>query len=95
MYCGLDMRPVYKYCYLMSSVSISKLKQNPSKAIEASNEYPIAIQNRNQTEAYLVGKDLYEKLVVMLEDSVDSQAVKRTDFTQGTDFEELANELGI
>lgn len=79
----------------MTSVSISDLKSNPSKVISASEDYPIAVKNRNNTQAYMVGKDLFEKLITYIEDIADIKAVEEADFKKGRDFEEIAEELGI
>lgn len=58
-------------------------------------EYPIAIQNRNQTKAYLIGKDIYEKLITFMEDYIDKQAIENDDLTKEHDFEEVAKKLGL
>lgn len=80
---------------IMINVSISELKINPSKIITEALDYPVAVQNRNKVQAYLIGKDLYEKLVLYLEDYLDRQVIKNTDFKKGKDFEKVAQELGI
>ena len=79
----------------MRTLSVSKLKENPSKAINQALDYPIAIENRSRIQAYLIGKDLYECLVSYIEDFIDSSAVKNTDFSEGRDFEKVIEELGI
>lgn len=79
----------------MINVSISQLKTNPAKIIAQALDYPVAVQKRNRVEAYLVGSELYEKLVAFIEDFVDKQAVKKTDFSKGRDFEKVAQELGV
>ena len=79
----------------MNTISISQLKINPSKAIGEASDYPIAVENRNKVEAYLLGKDLYEKIVSFIEDSIDKKAVEETDFKKGKDFEKIAKELNI
>lgn len=79
----------------MSTVSISQLKTNPAKAISQSEDYPVAVEKRNKVQAYLVGKDLYEKLVAALEDFTDGEAVRSTDFSKSRDFEKVAQDLGI
>lgn len=58
-------------------------------------DYPVAVENRNKVQAYLIGKNLYERLMVLLEDAVDVKAVKNTDFAKGKDFERVAKDLGI
>lgn len=79
----------------MINVSISQLKTNPSGIINQAVEYPVAIQSRNDTKAYLVGKDIYNKLLSIIEDLTDQAAVDNADFSKGKDFEDLAKELGI
>lgn len=79
----------------MNSISISQLKINPSKAIQEALDFPLAVENRNKIEAYLVGKDLYEKIASYVEDLVDHKAVVDTDFTKGRDFEKVASELNL
>ena len=79
----------------MTYVSISDLKTNPAEVISASLDYPIAIQKRSKTQAYLVGKDIFEKLVAQMEDIIDAKAVREADFSTGRDFEEIAGELGL
>ena len=79
----------------MTNVSISELKAKPSKVISASENYPIAIKNRNKTKAYLVGKDIFEKMVEFVENALDREAIKNTDFSKGRDLEEVLEELGL
>jgi PHD/YefM family antitoxin component YafN of YafNO toxin-antitoxin module len=79
----------------MTSVSISQLKMNPAAAISDAQDYPLAIQNRNTTEAYLVGKSLFEKLVLYLEDVEDRKTIEKTDFSKSRDFDDIVKELGI
>lgn len=79
----------------MDTISISDLKVNPSKAIGFASDYPVAIENRNKVKAYLLGKDLYEKLVLYIEQIVDRQTVEKTDFNKGRDFEAVAKKLNI
>lgn len=79
----------------MNSISISDLKTNPSKIIAFASDYPIVIENRNKVKAYLLGKDLYEKIVSYMEDMIDKNAVKDVDFNKGKDFEMIAKSLNI
>lgn len=79
----------------MTTISISQLKANPAAVIASSEDYPVAIQKRNKTKAYVVGGDLFEKMVRYLEDVVDRRAVREADYGKGRDFEEVAAELGI
>jgi len=79
----------------VTNVSISDLKTSPAKVIAASKDYPVAIQKRGKTQAYVVGKDLFEKIITFVEDYIDRKALEETDFGKGRDFEEVAAELGI
>jgi len=79
----------------MNTISISDLKTNPSKAIDFATDYPIAIENRNKIKAYLLGKDLYEKIASYIEDMIDKKTVEETDFSEGEDFEKVAKDLNI
>lgn len=79
----------------MNAISISNLKTNPAKAIRNAEDFPIAIEKRKKVKAYLIGKDLYEKIVSYIEDYIDTSAVEETDFTKGRNFEKVAKELGI
>ncbi|MBL7159505.1 type II toxin-antitoxin system Phd/YefM family antitoxin [Candidatus Microgenomates bacterium] len=79
----------------MDSVSVSELKINPSRVIKQALDYPVAVEKRNQVKAYLLGKELYEKIVTYIEDYLDRKTTKETDFSKGKDFEKVAQELGI
>jgi PHD/YefM family antitoxin component YafN of YafNO toxin-antitoxin module len=79
----------------MSDISISQLKTHPAKALHKAVDYPVAIKKRNKVKAYLIGKDLYEKIVRYMEDYIDRRAVDAADFSKGKDFEKVAEELGI
>ncbi len=79
----------------MDSLSISQLKTHPAKAISQASDYPVAVESRNKVKAYLIGKELYEKIVSFIEDYLDRAAVEKTDFRKGRDFEKVAQELGI
>ena len=79
----------------MTSVSISDFKKNPSSVISAAGYYPVAVKNRDKTEAYLVGIRLFEKMIEYIEDVEDAKAVEKADLSKATDFEEFAKDLGI
>ena len=79
----------------MDTISISDLKTNPTKAIDFAADFPLAIQNRNKVKAYLLGKDLYEKIVAYIENVIDKKAVEKTDFKKGKDFESVAKRLNL
>lgn len=77
------------------SISISQLKSNPSKAISKASDYPMTIKNRGKVKAYLLGKELFEKLLSYIEDYIDKKAVRETDFRKGRNFDEVAKELNL
>ena len=79
----------------MTNVSISQLKVNPSKVLLAAEAYPVAVENRNQVKGYILGKKLYEKLILFVENYIDKEAAATTDFRKGKDFEAVAKDLGI
>ena len=79
----------------MTSVSISQLKTNPSEIIKKAYDYPVAVEKRNEIQAYLIGKDLFDRIVSYIEDFLDKKEVKKTDYAKGKDFEQVAAELGI
>lgn len=79
----------------MTSVSISDLKSRPKAAISAAEDYPVAVKSRDKTKAYLIGKNLFEKIIEYIEDAEDIKAVEKADLSKATDFEEFAQELGI
>lgn len=79
----------------MTYASISDLKANPASVISASLDYPVAIQKRNKTQAYLVGKDIFEKLVAQMEDIIDAKAVREANFDDVVPFEKVVAELGL
>lgn len=79
----------------MTYASISDLKTNPASIISASLDYPVEIKKRNKTQAYVVGKDIFDLMVAQLEDAIDRKAIAETDFSRGEDFEKIAKELGI
>jgi len=51
---------------LMTTISISQLKINPSSVIAQAVDYPVVVENRNKVQAYLVGKTLFEKIIALL-----------------------------
>lgn len=79
----------------MNTTSISQLKINPSAVISMAADYPVAVENRNKVQAYVIGKLLYEKMLAMLEDGVDRKAIADADFSKGKDFETVAKSLGL
>ena len=79
----------------MTTVSISQLKINPAKVIAAAGDYPIAVQNRNQTEGYVVGRELFEKIERYIEDFIDRKMIERTDSSKRKDLKEVTKKLGL
>lgn len=79
----------------MTTISISQLKTHPSKIIGLSYDYPVAVEKRNKVQAYIVGKNMFEKLILFLEDKIDKKSVREADFSKGKDFEKVAQELGL
>lgn len=79
----------------MNTTTISQLKVNPSAIIAQAADYPVAVENRNEVTAYLVGKSLFERLLAYLEDRIDRAAVAGADFSKAKDFETVAKSLGI
>ena len=79
----------------MTSVSISELKANPSAVLTAADDFPVAVQRRSKTAGYVVGKDIFEKLILLLEDLEDKKTIKSIDLSDKRDFEEFAKELGV
>ncbi|MEK7165932.1 MAG: type II toxin-antitoxin system Phd/YefM family antitoxin [Patescibacteria group bacterium] len=79
----------------MNTASISQLKANPASVISQADDYPVAVESRSKVRAYLIGKQLYEKLLDLVEDKLDRSAVAGTDFHKGKNFEAVAEDLGI
>lgn len=79
----------------MNTINVTTLKTNPAKAINAAVNIPVAIKKRDKIKAYLIGEELYEKLVSYIEDHIDASIVKDTDYSKGRSFEQVAEELGI
>lgn len=78
-----------------TSISISQLKINPARAILAADDYPLSIKSRGKVKAFLMGKELFEKILYYLENYIDKKAVRETDFKKGRDFEKVAKELNL
>lgn len=79
----------------MTNVSISEMKINPAKVLASADDYPIAIEKRNKIQAYIIGKNLYDKLIAYIENYIDIKAVKNTNFKKGADFDKVTTDLGI
>ena len=76
-------------------VNITDLKISPSKIIKQAEDYPVLVKKGKQSKAYIVGKEIFEKLISFLEDAIDRQEVEKADFKKALDFEKVAKELGI
>ena len=79
----------------MTTISVSELKANPAAAINQALDYPLAVLSRSKVKAYLVGKDLFEKLLDYLEDISDRKVIAKTDFSKGESLDKVAKELGL
>jgi len=80
------------------SLSISQLKTNPAAAIAQADDYPVAIASRNKVKAYLLGKDIFEKLIRFLEDWEDTMAIKKlkkSGWGKGKSLDKVVKELGL
>ena len=77
------------------TISISQLKAHPSKAISQAEDYPLVVKKRDKIRAYLLGKELFEKIISYLEDYIDKKAVEETDFRKGRGFDKVAKELDL
>ena len=78
-----------------TTISVSELKANPSKVISMADDYPIAVKNRSKTTGYVVGKELFEKMILVVEDVMDREVIEKTDFSKGTNLENLIKELKL
>jgi len=81
-----------------NTISISQLKMNPSAAIAQAMDYPLEVISRGKSQAYLVGKQLFEKIMDYMEDQEDIatvKSIKPEEYKEARDFEEFARELGI
>ena len=79
----------------MTTVSVSQIKINPMAVFNSAIDFPVQIQNRNKTAGYFIGKDLFEKMVLFMEDVEDKKAIDSMDLEDVTDFEEFATTLGL
>lgn len=81
-----------------NTISISDLKMNPAAAIAQASDYPLEVLSKGKSQAYLVGKALFERIIEHLEDQEDITAIKSIkteEYKEARDFEEIASELGI
>ncbi len=79
----------------MTTVSVSTLKINPGKVLDAAQDYPVAVAKRAKIQGYLLGGQLYEKLLSYVEDHIDKKATKSANFNRGKNFDKIAGELGL
>ncbi len=82
-----------------NTISISQLKMNPAAAIAQAMDYPLEVLNKGKSQAYLVGKKMFDKIVEYMEDIEDNRAIadaiKSGELEQATDYEEFAKTLGL
>lgn len=79
----------------MTTVSVSTLKINPAKILEAAQDYPVAVAKRAKIKGYLLGEQLYEKLLSYVEDHLDKKSIKTANFRRGKNFDKVVRELGL
>lgn len=81
-----------------NTISISQLKMNPAAAIAQSMDYPLEVFSKGKSQAYLVGKKMFDSIVEYMEDIEDyraiDEAIKTGEINQATDFEEFVKTLG-
>jgi len=56
------------------------------------------VQNRNKTAGYVVSTAMFEKLIELAEDIIDTKAVEsltKKDYKNAVPLEDLAKELGL
>ena len=79
----------------MNTISVSQLKLNPAAALNLAEDYPVQITGRNEVRGYLVGKDIYEKMLSWIEDGMDVVALAKSEYPKGKKAEDLMVELGL
>lgn len=62
--------------YADQAVSISELRKSPSKIVSLSGNKPTAILNHNEPSAYLVPRELFEKMMDIIDDYTLSKKVQ-------------------
>lgn len=75
------------------AASVSDLKRNPSKLLEASDGEAIAILNHNRPTAYLIPAAVYEDMLERLEDAELEEVVKNRQDEKSEAVEVSLNEL--
>ncbi|MCE7898246.1 MAG: prevent-host-death protein [bacterium] len=81
-----------------NTISISELKINPAAAIAQATDYPLQVLSKGKGKAYLIGKQLFEKLIERLEDYDDAalvKSIKPEEYKNARNFEEVARDLGL
>lgn len=79
----------------MNTISISQLKASPAKALQQAQDYPLAIKQRHQTKAYLLGANIFHALAEKLEDMVDQHYLNTTDFSKGKNLDAVLEDLNL
>ncbi len=87
---------VLYYCN-MTSLSISELRADISKAVKSAKKNPIEISKHGEPVAVLVSPSLYEKMIGALEELEDiaafDEAIKRKD--ESVLWEKARKDLGL
>ena len=76
-------------------MTLSQIKVNPAAVLMRAQDYPLSVTKHNQVKGYVVGKEIFEKLIAYVEDAEDAQALKSADISTGRDLEDIAKELGL
>ena len=59
-----------------TTVSMTDLRRNPSKIMEAAGDLPVAVLNHNKPEAYLLSAKAYEALLELIDDLTLVKTIK-------------------
>ena len=81
----------------MTSLSISELRADISKAVKTAKKNPIEISRHGEPVAVLVSPSLYEKMIEAMEELADiaafDEAIKRKD--ESIPWEKARKDLGL
>ena len=75
------------------TTSISELKKSPTKVLNDAHGEPVAILNRNTTEAYLVPAKAFEFFIDLLDDAELARIVKQKQAEKSKAIEVNIDEL--
>ena len=85
------------YTLPMTSLSISELRADISKAVKTAKKSPIEISRHGEPVAVLVSPSLYEKMMEAMEELADiaafDEAIKRKD--ESIPWEKARKDLGL